>query len=162
MSSTSTTTPMAKYYLVTAVIVILCSAGAFVAGVKVNGLRWSGLAGMPGESRPQMAQVGNRLGGQNPRGAGNNLGSQVSGRMPTMGTILSIDGSSMTLQMPDGSSKIIMLSESTQVHKTSDATQDELEVGINVRVMGAEGDAGTITAQEVQIVSTSENLETTP
>jgi len=70
----------------------------------------------------------------------------------TNGEILSADAGSITIKMHDGSSKIILVGDSTKVTKSVDATSADLTQGENVMVNGTTNSDGSLTAQTVQIV----------
>ena len=75
------------------------------------------------------------------RNAGNNA----------MGTILSSDATSITLQTRGGGSKTILISSSTQVLKSAPGTRGDLANGTNVIVNGTPNADGSISASTVSI-----------
>jgi ribosomal protein S1 len=70
---------------------------------------------------------------------------------PVSGEITSIENNSITVKTQDGSSKIVIYSDSTKVNKTSEATKDDLKVGEQIMVVGTTGTDGTVTAQSVSL-----------
>lgn len=89
---------------------------------------------------------GQFTGGQNGmRGAGARGGGFVAGE------IIAKDMGSITIKMPDGSTKIALIATSTQVTKSSAGSLSDVVVGANVSVNGAANTDGSITAQGVQI-----------
>ena len=70
---------------------------------------------------------------------------------PVNGTILSIDENSLTVELSDGSSKIVMLTDTTQINKATDASMQDLVEGDTVNLFGSQNDDGTITAQTIQV-----------
>ena len=67
------------------------------------------------------------------------------------GSVLSIDGSTMTIQGRDGSSKIVLYSGSTQFMKTTSGTSTDVVVGSQVMVAGKTNSDGSITASTVSL-----------
>lgn len=67
------------------------------------------------------------------------------------GEVLSKDTNSLTVKMPDGSSKIIFFASSTRVGKTTEATLEDVTQGVNVTVTGMPNSDGSETAQMIQI-----------
>lgn len=79
---------------------------------------------------------------------GGNIGMMRNG---VFGSILSIDGGSITVKLADGSSKIVLFSTSTTFSNTVSVSQSDLKVGDNVAVVGAVNSDGSVTATNVQI-----------
>lgn len=92
-------------------------------------------------------------GGQ--RGGGPNGGRFFqrggAGGMATIEKIVSSDANSITVAMQDGSSKIINISSSTRIEKTSSASISDLTKDTQVAVIGTTNSDGSINAQNVQI-----------
>lgn len=85
-------------------------------------------------------QMGQRVGGG--RGMG---GSAVGGE------IISVTDTSVTVKLPDGSSKIIILANSTTINKTEASSKTDLTEGTKVVIFGPTNADGSITAQNIQI-----------
>ncbi len=73
------------------------------------------------------------------------------GFRPVSGKIISADKNSITVQLADGSSKIIILSDKTAINKAEKVDQSALTVGTTVAVFGTDNSDGSVTAQNVQI-----------
>lgn len=73
------------------------------------------------------------------------------GFRPINGEIISIDEKSITVKLQDGSSKIILFSEKTEIDKAINGTKEDLKVGEKVLVLGIENSDGSVTAQNIQI-----------
>ena len=68
-----------------------------------------------------------------------------------IGDILSIDQNSITVKLPDGSSKIVLLTSATSINKATVATASDLSVGTRVAAFGTTNTDGSVTASNVQI-----------
>jgi len=67
------------------------------------------------------------------------------------GTITSNDGSSLTVELPNGNSENVYYSSSTQVIKPSPASVGDLTSGTMVMIGGTTNPDGSVTAQSIQI-----------
>lgn len=112
---------------------IVFAAGGFFGGMKYQQTK-----------TPQLSrgQFGNAANGQI---RNRNGGGMVNG------TILSVDGTSMTVRLQDNSSKIVILSGITTYAKSAAGAQTDLVVGERVSAFGATNADGSVTAQSVQI-----------
>ncbi len=99
---------------------------------------------------------------KNPRGnfmmAGNFNGEQMGGRGGVrgstgmiIGNIISKDSNGITVQMRDGGSKIVLITNETQVMKTTTGTKEDLSVGKEISGTGAVNSDGSITATSIQL-----------
>jgi len=78
-------------------------------------------------------------------------GQNRSGFRPVAGEIIGSDETSITVKLTDGSSKIIFLSEKTEINKAGTAKRDELVSGERVAVFGTENSDGSVTALTIQL-----------
>lgn len=137
-------------------IVGVVGAGAFYGGVKYGmGKNFSGA------DRNQLASrqggMQNGQGGQNQRMAGS--GKQGAGAADggfLGGEIISKDDKSVTIKTRDGGSKIVYFSDATLIGKETSVTTSDLAVGQQVLINGKTGTDGSITAQNIQIRTTTE------
>lgn len=123
-------------------IVFVFTAFGFLGGMKYQ---MSKLGKMRGQFPGQM---------RNGDGVGqNNFGSQNRGRFGGMnlGEIISTTDNSITIKLSDGSTKIVLISESTSINKSAVAVIGDLKVGEKVSVFGNTSSDGTITATSVQL-----------
>lgn len=122
-------------------VAVLVGGGAFYGGMKyaqakapARGARTGQFAGAAG--------AGGRTGGAGARGFGGGF---------TSGQILSNDGKTLTLKLGTGGSKIVFLSDTTEVTKFVPGAATDLAVGKNVMVVGKANDDGSVTASSVQL-----------
>jgi hypothetical protein len=91
------------------------------------------------QAQPGQGQFSGRMGG------GRGFGGAVAGQ------IVAADAQSITVKMQDGSTKIVLMSASTQVMKSVAGSVSDLTVGTTVIVAGSANSDGSVTAQSVQI-----------
>ncbi len=88
-------------------------------------------------------------------GAGGKVSFTTRGGMmgggATMGQIVSNNGSSISVQLPNGSTQLVLLNSSTQIGKTVVGNASDLTNGVNVLITGQSNSDGSITAGMVQI-----------
>ena len=73
------------------------------------------------------------------------------GFRPVSGKIIAKDDTSITVEMEDGSSKIVILADNTNINKTEETTSDDLSDGAEITVFGQENSDGSLTAQNIQL-----------
>ena len=78
-------------------------------------------------------------------------GGMGTGTRPVSGEIIATDEASITIKMQDGSSKIVMISETTDINKAEKGTKTDLSNGQDMMVFGKENTDGTVTAINVQV-----------
>ncbi len=122
--------------LITVIVAVLVGVGAFFGGMKYQE---SKAAANPGNG--QFMRGGNG-------GPGGRRG-QGGGRV--VGEIVTQDDKSITVKMMDGSSKIVLISGTTNINKAAAATQADLKVGERVGVFGSDNSDGSVTAQTIQL-----------
>ena len=113
---------------ITILVIILAGAGGFFGGMK-------------------LAQRGQR----GIRQFNNSQFGQRSAFRPTAGEIISADDKSVTIKLADGSSKIVLVSDATQITKSDTASKSALVAGVQVTVFGTDNSDGSVTAQNVQM-----------
>ena len=123
------------------VLIIVVGAGAFYGGM-VYGKSQSKSAS--GQRFGQMGGPGGTATGINRKAGGQNVGF-------VNGEILSNDGKTMTVKINTGGSKIVFLSDATEIGKMASGTPSDLIVGQNVMVNGKTNTDGSVTASSVQI-----------
>lgn len=131
------------YPIITALVV---GAIAFYGGMKYSQMqRGNFRSAQFGNGGNFMMQGGGRTGGPN-----GGQGGQRMGFRPTIGEIISADDKSITVKMEDGSSKIVLISDTTTINKSDAGSKSDLTVGTKVGVFGQDNN-GTVTAQNIQI-----------
>jgi flagellar basal body-associated protein FliL len=121
-----------KIIFIVAILLIVFAGGGFYAGMKYQ--------------QSKSPRFGNF------QGAGNRQFQQrAQGFRPVNGEIISADDKSITVKLQDGSSKIVILSDTTTISKSADATKADLKVGERVAVFGIENSDGSVTAQNIQL-----------
>lgn len=93
------------------------------------------------------SQTFNRMSGTSKSTNGNRLGFNS-----TLGEIIEKSDNSITIKLKDSGSKIIIVSNSTEVFKTVNVTKDDLKIGDNIMVDGKVNDDGSITANSLRII----------
>ena len=135
--------------ITTLVLLVVVGVGAFFGGTKY-------------QQKKVTSQFTQRTGtngitgqGMMNRNSGNTTGQanrgQTAGFRQTVGEIINADDKSITVKLTDGSSKIILFSDSTVVNQTSTATKTDLKVGTKVAVMGDTNTDGSITSKTIDI-----------
>jgi hypothetical protein len=126
-----------KNNLVITILVAVVTLGAgFFGGMKYQQGK-----------QPQMGQFRRTVGTGTPgnRTMGGNAFRPVDGQ------IISSDDKSITVKLQDGSSKIVFVSDQTQINKASSATKSDLTTGQTVAVFGQTNADGSVTAQNIQL-----------
>jgi hypothetical protein len=121
-----------KNLIICGIVVVLVGAGCFFSGMKYQQSK-----------RSPMGQFGNVQG----RVGGN----RVNNFRPVNGEIISSDDKTITVKLQDGSSKIILYSNTTAINKAAAGTKEDLTNGTKVAVIGAENTDGSVTAQSIQL-----------
>lgn len=96
--------------------------------------------------------MGNRNSGNQANNTQNTgVGEKRMGNGQIAGEITSVNDNSITVKMTDGSSKIVILSSSTTVSKSTDAQKSELKVGEKVSVFGTPNTDGSVTGSNIEL-----------
>ncbi len=122
-------------------IIIIVAAGSFFGGLKYGQSKRPNNFFGPNGFR-QVVGDGN----QNRIGMNNrNVVNFVNGE------IISQDEKSLTVKANDGGSKIIFLSDTTQVMKFTTSTAADLKTGDNIMVNGSANADGSLNAESIQV-----------
>lgn len=104
-------------------------------------------ANQPGAPAGQMAgrpDSANSAGQQKRTGQGN-------GFQPVSGEIVSLEDNTLTIKASDGSSKIVVFSDSTVINTTTTGSKTDLASGANVMVIGTTNSDGSVTAKTLNV-----------
>lgn len=141
--------------ITTLIVAVVVGAASFYGGLQYERQQSSkdmgkqmmiGEAGHPVQIGAGQAMNGTRKGMM----AGNNNFAQGQNR-PVMGEIISQDDKSITVKMRDGSTKIVMISDKTEIHKEATGTKAELQKGQTVAAFGIKNSDGSVTANTIQL-----------
>jgi len=133
---------MNKTLIIIITIVLLVGGGAFYGGMKYAESKNPRLSL---DQRQQFLQ-GNNIEGNLQRGAGREAGSNS-----LTGEVIDKDEQSLTLKMPDGGSRIVFFSGSTQISKTAEGSISDIDIGKQIMVSGDQNSDGSYTAKTIQL-----------
>lgn len=130
------------------VVGIIALGAGFFGGMKYQESKIPGFQGKAFEAR-------NGQGGQMMfNGSGDRTqmrNGTALGFRPVSGKIIAKDDTSITVEMEDGSSKIVILADNTNINKTEGGSREDLTEGENVMIFGQENSDGSVTAQNIQL-----------
>jgi len=134
---------MKKIIPIIIISIIVIGGGAFYGGMKygqskspLSNLSRQNFQNLSPEQRQQLFQGGTG------RGTGTNFLS---------GEVITKDEQSLTLKMPDGGSKIVFFSDSTEISKTTEGSINDIEIGKQIMVSGDQNSDGSYTAKTIQL-----------
>lgn len=133
------------------IVVVALAALVFGAGGFYGGMAYqkSQLPAFARNGGPFGAEAGAGQGtpGTGMRGA---FGGNGQNR-PVAGEIVEQDDDSVTVKLPDGSTRIVMLSSKTEISKPTSGKIDDLKKGEQIMAVGTEGSDGTLVAETVTL-----------
>jgi len=129
---------MNKIIAIVIVSAVIVGGGSFYAGMKYDQSK------NKTERQTRMQQFGGGNGG--PRGQ-----QRAAGGGFASGEIISKDDKSVTVKLQDGGSKIVFVSDSTAVMKSTQGSLGDVLVGGQVMATGSPNPDGSISAQSIQI-----------
>lgn len=139
--------------LTAVLLAALLVAGGFVGGALVQ--REFGTSGsttaagqFPGLGSGGLPDFGGTLPGVG-SGTSGQGGNGSSGTSSVIGTVVSVSDTSIKVKDFGGTTHVIHLTDSTQVHKNVAIKPSDLESGATVVVQGRTGDDGSLTATDV-------------
>jgi len=129
---------MAKKIIPIIITIVIIGSGAFYGGMKYGqnkiSSQRSSFQNLSPEQRQQFVQSAGRT--------GTNFLS---------GEVISKDEKSLTIKLPDGGSKIVFFSDSTQISKTTAGIIDDIEIGKQIMISGNQNSDGSYTAKTIQL-----------
>lgn len=128
----------AQQIVITLVVAIVVGAAGFFGGMQYQ------------KSKATAANVQSGLNRQGRVGGQGRFGGQNGGNA-TRGQVISTSDTGITVKLADGSSKIVLISGSTQVGKEATAAKSDIQNGDQVVVFGMANSDGSVNAQNVQI-----------
>ncbi|MBI2464701.1 hypothetical protein HYV64_01030 [Candidatus Shapirobacteria bacterium] len=130
-----------KNLVITALLVIVFTGLGFGAGIKFQQKRSPSLRNQFQGGQMQRGALG---------GDQNIQRGRLGGGM-TNGEIIGVDDQSITVKMPDGSSKVVLLSSTTTINKSAEGSISDLKTGEKVAIFGSTNSDGSLTAQSIQL-----------
>ncbi len=126
---------MKAKHIVLIIIALVVVVGAFYGGMLVG----------KGSARSSRQFFGSGA------GAGGVFRNNVSGSSITAGSIIAENGTTMTVSLRSGGSKIVFYSSSTPVTKSVSGSPSDLQVGDSIAVVGMAQSDGSIAAESIQL-----------
>lgn len=167
---------MNKLLPIIILVAVVVGGVAFYGGTKYSGDNLTasigGRAGFsqedfrnlsPEERRQRFQELGangsGAFGGDHEGGSGfrGRFGSGAGGSRPLSGEVISQSDGSLTIKLSDGSTKIVFVSDSTQIIKSIEGALGDLATGEQIFVSGTENPDGSYTAQTIQLGSFDHN-----
>jgi len=154
--NTSTSFSTSKLVAIVITTAVVVGGGAFYGGMKYaesknprGQFSRADFQNLSPEERQQRLQEFGTNGGAGFRGrtSGGQRGEF------TAGEIIAKDDKSVTVKLQNGGSKIVFLSDSTEITKSVAGALSDLEVGKNIIVNGTANSDGSVTAQTIQLRS---------
>lgn len=127
--------------ILTSIVALVVGGVAFFGGMQYQ--KTQSISPMQGQFRGPN--------GNGPQGGFPGRSGNGQGMMPVSGEIISLDDTSITVKMQDGSSKIVILSDETNINKSSEGSQSDLQTGETVTAFGTTNSDGSLTAQNVSL-----------
>jgi len=130
---------MKKIIPILLIFILVVGVGTFYGGMKYGQSKSPSLKNLQNLSQEQRQQL---LQGRTGKRAGANF---------LNGEVITKDEQSLTLKMPDGGSKIVFFSDSTQISKTTEGSIDDIEIGKQIMISGDQNPDGSYTAKTIQL-----------
>lgn len=128
---------------------VIAAGGGFFGGMKYQQSKRTQFTAMMSGGQGRMGGAPNAM-----RGKGT--------ARPVYGEVIKADEKSITVKSRDGSSKIVLLSQTGQIYKAVAGTASDIIIGTQVSVFGTPNPDGSVTAENIQIASTAQSATPTP
>lgn len=144
-----------------AILIIAVAIGSFFIGTKY-------------QQRKTFSNFREQMIGGNRQGLGQGMGrnalnndstknrGQIPGFRQTFGEIINVDDKTITIKMADGSSKIVLISDSTKINQSVSASKTDLVIGTKIMVNGDTNTDGSISSRNIEINPAFASLTITP
>jgi len=132
-----------KNILIMALLLVIVGGTAFWGGMKYQ------------QNKKPSFGNGTQMRAFNGNGTGANQKRMGNGQV--VGEIISVDDKSITVKTNDGSSKIILVGDSTAINKASAGQKSDLAVGEKVAVFGTSNSDGSVSGTNIQLNPTIPN-----
>jgi len=132
---------MNKKIIIAVVITLVVAGGASFYGGMLYG---------KGASANLRADL-NRQGAGFAVGTGQRSGGVQPNAGFSGGEIIKKDNTSITVKLNNGSSQIILFSDSTKIMKSAEGSATDLTIGEQVTITGSKNQDGSLTAESIQI-----------
>lgn len=144
-----------KRWLIAVIVVVIVAigVGAFFGGRAAGGGTPSAAEAMKVVSNLTAAErqaLAQSTGGTGTATGAPTGGLTGAGGNMTSGSIVSSDANSLTVKLTDGSTKIVLFSDSTTISVSKGGSSADLTAGQTVRVNGTTNSDGSITASNIQ------------
>lgn len=145
---------MSKTVISLLIVAVITGGGGFYGGMQYEQSQGNANFAAPGNLQNMSDAERQELFAQGGGPRGGSFGSQ-SGL--SFGEVISVDDTSMVIQLPnDAGTKIVFYSDSTVVSKNTSGSIADVVVGDTVTVMGDGNDDGSVTANSIQLVTEQE------
>jgi len=134
--------------IVPAVVGIVALAGGFLGGMKYQQSKTPFMMNQQfGAFQGGMGMMGKNIQGGN----GQRIRMGGNGMQAIRGEVIDQDDKSITVKMPDGSSKVILFTGSTTFSKATTATNTDVKKGDAIVIFGSTNTDGSVAANTVQL-----------
>jgi hypothetical protein len=136
-----------KNLIILILAIALAGGAGFVGGLKYQEYKLQTAF----KNGFQRTDLKDGMGTTRQNGQANTAGNKMMGIRPIAGEIISLDDKSLTIKSEDGSSKIVLISDTTTYNQETKADKSDITTGKQVTVIGSSNPDGSVTATSVQI-----------